>query len=517
MLVVDDDPTNRRMASLLLQRQGFAVHTSHDGPTALLDLDALTPDAIVLDYMMPGMNGPEVLRRMRGGSHRDVPVLLLTSSSSPEHIQEAFSAGAQDFITRPVDWRVLGARVTAAIGLAEARRQARDAALARDELLRELDEARRVQQAQLPTTPASWGLWTATGAVVASGGVGGDVFLFVVRTGRSPVVALVDVCGHGVAAAIIASQVATELRTTLIGRGPAEAMTVLNEKLVATASGKYAVLALIETHDDHVCIVNAGLPPVGQVRDGALVHSVAGGGLPPGLLPHQHYEEVELPVEAGDRLVIMSDGLTEPFGHADAIERTIVELGLLDAAPVDRETLSSRIVGILGHEQPDDATIVLLERVTNAGGWPTRRAKETFDACVPMLALVTEWVMEQLPPLDDPGMVEMGVTEAVTNAIVHGALERSSEARSNNATYFGTTRAVRGGVSLEVSSEPSRASIMLRWKGAACPIEFRQQPPEPDPLQESGRGLWVIYSVFDHVTWHEDGHGMVMTIDREEP
>ncbi|MEM1413365.1 MAG: response regulator [Myxococcota bacterium] len=365
VLVVDDDPTNRMLLERILQGAGYVVRTVDDGPAALRAVDECCPALVVLDYVMPGMDGPEVLERMRARVP-GLPVLILTASSSPDHVDAAFAAGADDYIQRPVNPRILLHRVASHLRHDRTRRFAEEAHATGSALQRELEEASRVQRAQLPPVPQRWARWRGTGAVIAGAGVGGDVFGLMTGPFALPLAVLIDVAGHGVAAALVASRVQSELRTLLRDQAPADALAAVDQRL--GPDGPYACVAALRLHVNTVEIVNAGLPPVALIRDGQIVASVAGSGYPPGLVGGGSYRATVLPVEEGDRVVVLSDGLTEPFGHADAIEEPLTRLDLFRSAPLaddDRSAWEQRIEEALGDvpdKLRDDATAVVLER-----------------------------------------------------------------------------------------------------------------------------------------------------------
>jgi DNA-binding response OmpR family regulator len=101
LLLVDDDEALAEMYALQLTASGFEVTTARSGAEALqLVLDA-TPDLIYLDLGLPGMNGLEVLRRLRGApSTAEVPVVILTNFSEPEMIKRGQELGAQDYLIK---------------------------------------------------------------------------------------------------------------------------------------------------------------------------------------------------------------------------------------------------------------------------------------------------------------------------------------------------------------------------------------------------------------------------------
>jgi diguanylate cyclase (GGDEF)-like protein len=112
LLVVDDNPENRDMLSRRLERRGFQVTTAPDGPTALELVGDHHFDLVLLDVMMPGMNGLEVLRRIREArSLTDLPVIMVTARDQSQDVVEALGLGANDYITKPVDFPIALARV----------------------------------------------------------------------------------------------------------------------------------------------------------------------------------------------------------------------------------------------------------------------------------------------------------------------------------------------------------------------------------------------------------------------
>jgi DNA-binding response OmpR family regulator len=111
ILVVDDEESMRDMLTRYLTAEGFTVATAGDGPAALADAQRLQPDLIVLDVMLPGMDGFEVLRRLRETSQ--VYVLMLTARAEETDKVVGLTVGADDYLTKPFSPRELAARVKA--------------------------------------------------------------------------------------------------------------------------------------------------------------------------------------------------------------------------------------------------------------------------------------------------------------------------------------------------------------------------------------------------------------------
>jgi len=112
LLVVDDNEANRDMLARRLRRQGYEVDTAVDGPQALSKIEEAVPDLVLLDIMMPGMSGLEVLRYLRNLYDRaELPILMATAKTDSEDVVQALAIGANDYVTKPIDFPVLLARV----------------------------------------------------------------------------------------------------------------------------------------------------------------------------------------------------------------------------------------------------------------------------------------------------------------------------------------------------------------------------------------------------------------------
>jgi DNA-binding response OmpR family regulator len=111
ILVVDDDPTVAEVVTGYLERAGFAVDRAADGPQALRLAAGRRPDLVVLDLMLPGMDGLEVCRRLRAGEQAPVPVIMLTARGDEDDRILGLEVGADDYVTKPFSPRELVLRV----------------------------------------------------------------------------------------------------------------------------------------------------------------------------------------------------------------------------------------------------------------------------------------------------------------------------------------------------------------------------------------------------------------------
>ncbi len=112
VLVVDDDPQTLQLMSLIIRAQGYEAATAISGMEALQQVETARPDVVLLDVMMPDMDGVEVCRRLRANrNYVDLPIVMLTAKSAPEDHAGGLLAGADDYITKPIDPALLTARI----------------------------------------------------------------------------------------------------------------------------------------------------------------------------------------------------------------------------------------------------------------------------------------------------------------------------------------------------------------------------------------------------------------------
>jgi adenylate cyclase len=120
ILIVDDEPFNLDLLEQELEDQNYTIERANDGAEALDKVPSFLPDVILLDYMMPKMNGLEVLRRLRQDpSHKGIPVILLTAKATQEDKVRGLDAGADDYVIKPFDSFELLARVRAMMRIKE--------------------------------------------------------------------------------------------------------------------------------------------------------------------------------------------------------------------------------------------------------------------------------------------------------------------------------------------------------------------------------------------------------------
>lgn len=200
LLVVDDEPANRDLLSDGLKHAGYAVATASDGQEAIELLNQQNFDMVLLDMMMPEVGGLEVLQAIREHySAIRLPVIIVTGDEQSENMVKALSLGANDYVTKPVDFPVLQARIKAQLARrAESQQKTAELEQARQELSQQLQEAAGTEQRRLP--------WSALWITSAKGGAGKttlavNLAIALAEDGHAPV-ALLDL-GSGEAGVIM--------------------------------------------------------------------------------------------------------------------------------------------------------------------------------------------------------------------------------------------------------------------------------------------------------------------------
>jgi sigma-B regulation protein RsbU (phosphoserine phosphatase) len=337
LLIVDDEELNRDGLARRLQRHDYEVVAAKSGREAIDLLGDRRFDLVLLDVMMPGMNGLEVLKFLRRvDSLIDLPIIMVTAKGESGDTVEALELGANDYVTKPLDFPVVLARIRTQLALRRAVAQVKELegklkahnrelraateglTAANDRHTRDLEAAARVQRAFLPTQPPEVPGARFAWAFEPCSHLAGDYLnVFRLGNGHAGLCAL-DVAGHGVAAALLSVTLSQLLTRVAGGSGPAvvppaEVIARLGRELTPdvtdghTFSLLYGVLALDAGEFRFVC---AGLPGPVHVTDGRPPAKLEVSGFPVGVGGGE-YKEHTVTLRPGDRLVLYSDGLTE--------------------------------------------------------------------------------------------------------------------------------------------------------------------------------------------------------------
>src|SRR5438034_3628448 len=320
ILVVDDDAMSRRVLAQLLTAGGYKCRVSKNGSEALEIVHATPPTLLLLDFDMPGLNGAEVLKRLRSDRHSavaQIPTIMLTGHGSEESEVSCLQAGADDFVTKPVNAAVLRARIETQLRLrsmrAQLERQNDELEKWRRNLERDLAAARLTQQSLIPQKPLAlpgWDVATCYRPVIQ---VGGDIYGWLRMKDGRILFWIVDGTGHGAAAALL-----TTLAKLLFHYGsvehdtPARVMEAVNHDFRSIFGGRSFMTGMciaVDSSTGHASIVGAGHPPLLIARRSGATETIASVAPPLGLIDHPEFSETIVDLKPGDAFLLYTDGL----------------------------------------------------------------------------------------------------------------------------------------------------------------------------------------------------------------
>jgi phosphoserine phosphatase RsbU/P len=371
VLLVDDEPANIEIVNSILQ-DNYKIRVATNGAKALeLANQVPAPDLILLDVMMPGMDGYEVCTRLNAASQtRDIPVIFLTGQIAIDDETKGFEVGAVDYIHKPFSPAVVKARVRTHLVLRGIREQLESQLLT---IQREMETARKIQLSILPSQIPSIQHLDIAARYLPMTAVAGDFYDFIVIDEKRIGILVADVSGHGMPAALISSMLKIALAgQTPSASDPARVLDGLNQALYGKFEGHFvtAIYIVIDTEKRSITYAGAGHPPL-IVRDhsAGVTGEFTENGLFLGYFPDATYTELELPFKEGDWAVLYTDGVPETTSPSEEqfglgrLKHYLQPNHELKADQfVDRflEELSIYSGAASGREQEDDITFLAI-------------------------------------------------------------------------------------------------------------------------------------------------------------
>jgi sigma-B regulation protein RsbU (phosphoserine phosphatase) len=380
LLVVDDNEMNRDMLSRRLQRQGHKVEVATNGREALTLIKTQKFDLMLLDIMMPEMNGYEVLEHLKADhALRHIPVIMITAVDEVESVVRCIELGADDYLPKPFNPILLKARINASLEKKWLRDQQEAYTLQLDLENRrksdELEQARQIQLSMLPTSPPLLPHLEIAARQKTASEVGGDYYDFFPQANGKLYVAIGDATGHGVGSGLMVAMTKASLLATAEDELTA-LVTKINQVLtrIDLSSQLNMALLLVEISDKQagsltVRASGGGIPPIYVLRPGGIVEEVMISGLPLGVTDEATYTLTEFSLNPGETILLMSDGLPETFNSARQLlgfKHLKGALQHLDVSYMTAHQIIERVIHIgddwaNGHPLQDDVTLVALK------------------------------------------------------------------------------------------------------------------------------------------------------------
>ena len=386
LLVVDDNEDNRYTLIMRLQLEGYEKITeADDGESALELLRAQDFDLVLLDVMMPKVDGYQVLQRLKAaGQLHNIPVIMISALNEIDSVVRCIELGAVDYLAKPFDPILLRARVGASL---EKKRLRDEVAAYLARMESDLELARELQLSMLPTDFEK--LIAAQRLEIfammePAREVGGDLYDFFEMDDGRLCFLIGDVSGKGAAAALFMARTKNVIR--LIARllrgthgsvpTPAEIIAAVNKELCQDNTGMMFVtlfLGILDTATGEIDFVNAGHNPPYLLAGNKVVPVAGCGGRALGVRSNSPYETGNLTLAPGDAIFLYTDGVTEAFNNNDQMfsdER--LEAVLRDVATGRPQAIITAVSGAVGAfadgaEQSDDITAAVIRRSLSAG------------------------------------------------------------------------------------------------------------------------------------------------------
>lgn len=384
ILVVDDVEANRDLLSRRLLRQGHVVEQAEDGQQALDRLATGAWDLVLLDVMMPVLDGIATLTAMKQDTAlRDIPVIMISANTELETVVRCIELGADDYLPKPFDPVLLRARVGSSLEKKRLRDRERQRAR---RMQHDLEVGARIQRDFLPDALPQVPGYSLAARFEPAREVGGDFYdAFRLGDGRVALV-LGDVCDKGVGAALFMALFRSLIRAVMgTQRMPSadDSLADLERRVlgvvaatndyIATTHGRTNMFATLfvgalDPASGHIVYVNGGHEPPRLVSAAGGVRAM----LPPtgpavGMLPEIPFAAAHCTLAPGEALLVLSDGVTESRAPDGALLGDEAADALLAEPAADADALLDRFVAAVhahaaGDAAADDVTLLAIRR-----------------------------------------------------------------------------------------------------------------------------------------------------------
>jgi serine phosphatase RsbU (regulator of sigma subunit) len=335
ILIVEDNPSGLEILQTRLEAHNYEIITATDGEAGLAMAKEKQPDLILLDIMMPKMDGIEVCRHIKADPALPfMPIIMVTAKADSKDVVAGLEAGGDEYLTKPVDQAALVARVKSMLRI----KDLHDTVLEQSAQLKaQLETATKIQSLFWPKIPelkAGNHIWAV---YVPASYVGGDLYDVIPLPDDSVLVYVADVCGKGVPAALIMAALSTKIRSEALLQSEVDKLLesinhtmfslISEEVLFATiflarywpSSGKMQFTA--GGHLRPLWIVENGIGDFPEFK-----------GISLGIKEHVHYEKKEFILSPGESVLFFTDGIVEARNENNELFGNDRLVGILEQA-----------------------------------------------------------------------------------------------------------------------------------------------------------------------------------------
>lgn len=387
VLVVDDSSVNRTLLAAILTKAGFEIAEAQSGEEALAKVAEFLPDLVLLDIMMPGIDGYEVCAALKADERTAaIPVIFLSALSEAADKIKGLETGGADYVTKPFDKGEVLARVRSQLKIRNLTQRLMQTNRELMEKQRKLDEdlkaAAIIQSSLLPTRPPTFHNLTIAWRFQPCDLIGGDIFNVCQLDECHLGIYMVDVSGHGVPGAMVTVSVSQALQpeSGYLKKSqddyphyeivsPVEVCRALDREYPIERFDKHftIIYAVLNAHSGRLKYCSAAHPPPVLLRADGRIELLDRIGTFIGLDGIVPFEEDEKQLADGDRLVFYTDGVVECEDEKGVFfgqERLLALLRKLQEEPLERllDNLLAALVGFAGAAGfRDDVSLVGIE------------------------------------------------------------------------------------------------------------------------------------------------------------
>lgn len=335
ILIADDDLDLRLLTARIIEKMGYEVVLANDGVAAWEILKKDKFHFVITDWIMPNMSGLELCEKIRNADFPHyIYIIMLTARDSDTELVKGMNAGADDFIVKPFKKEELHVRIKAGeriiqleTDLSEKNQKLNHAYSV---IKKDLEAAGRIQESLLPKQDLNILDFQFEWMFLPSAFVAGDIFNYFQLDEHHIGFYLLDVAGHGIPAALLSVTISKVLSPLDIHAGilkhfisnpphyeitsPARVVDKLNNKFQAdddTMQYFTMIYGVIDARSGETTMTQAGHPNPILLKKNGEVMQAGDGGFPVGMLPEATYDEFQITLEKGDRLILYSDGIIE--------------------------------------------------------------------------------------------------------------------------------------------------------------------------------------------------------------
>jgi serine phosphatase RsbU (regulator of sigma subunit) len=395
ILVVDDSAINREILAVQVEAEGYQVATAKDGKQAIQMIQTGTFDLILLDIIMPEIDGYQVLKWIRSSPWQNIPTIMISALEQTDSVVKCIEMGAEDYLTKPFNSVLLKARLGACLEqkrlrdleaiymrqLAQANQQISQfnncLQVENTRLSSELEVTQRLQKMLLPKEKELHQIEALeiAGFSEAAAEIGGDYYDVVQHQGRI-IIGIGDVSGHGLESGVLMLMVQTAIRTLIEHHetDPKRLFEVLNRTIYKNVqrlnSDKNISLSLVD-YSEGILRISGQHEEILIVRQGQIERiDTIDLGFPLGLTESiaDFVFETQIPFAPSEVAVLYTDGITEAtncLGVHYGLDQlcAVVQQNWQRSAQDIRQAVIQDLRSHIGIEQVyDDITLVILKR-----------------------------------------------------------------------------------------------------------------------------------------------------------